>query len=129
MANILVVEDDPYVMSMLTRGLGLQGHELRTAADGRLARSACREAAPDVVVTDLIMPEVEGLELIREWRRARLPWRILAISGGGLGGTCTYLQAARKLGADETLAKPFGIQDLLSAFDRLSAPRGAVMMS
>lgn len=112
MAKILVVDDDVQVREFINRVLLVDGHEVCQAPDGRVAVDICHRHLPDLMVIDLIMPDKEGLETIRELRREYPAMRILAISGGGLAGTDSYLRLAQRLGADDIMAKPMLSDDL-----------------
>ena len=127
MANVMVVDDDDQVRGLLFRVLTADSHQVRQAGDGQAAVDLCRADPPQLMVIDLIMPVKEGLETIRELRPQFPDMRILAISGGGLAGTGSYLRLAQKLGADAVLAKPFGVDDLRSAVGGLlgKAPAGS----
>lgn len=119
MSAILVIDDDAAVREVVREMLRLEGYDVTIAENGRQAIELLGERRFDLVITDLIMPEKEGIETIAEIRRthARLP--ILAISGGGRIGPSDYLETARYLGADATLAKPFARQELLTTVDSL----------
>lgn len=106
MAKVLVVDDDEQVRELLNRVLLVDGHEVCQAPDGLVAVDICHRQSPDLTIIDLIMPNKEGLETIRELRRDYPAMRILAISGGGLTGTNSYLRLAQRLGADGAMAKP-----------------------
>jgi len=112
MASILVIEDEALVRETIKHGLETGGHEVILAINGRdgVAKLACRPY--DVVVTDLIMPEQEGLETIRSIRRDYPDLKIVAISGGGLHLGADYLRSARLLGADYAIEKPFPMSRL-----------------
>jgi CheY-like chemotaxis protein len=116
---ILVVDDDDQVRSLLRRILQKEGHEVREAADGQAAIDACGSTPPDLLIMDLVMPGKEGLETIQEIRQQNPAQKILAISGGGPGRSHSYLQLAKKLGASQSLAKPFGVADLVKAVEQL----------
>jgi YesN/AraC family two-component response regulator len=73
----------------------------------------------DAVLTDLIMPDTDGIETIREFKRIHSGVKIIAMSGGGWVGTRNYLKAAKLLGADETLTKPFAKEDVAAMIERL----------
>ncbi len=111
--RILIADDDEQYRLMLQRSLERAGYAVTAADNGGTALAAALRMDHDVAVLDLLMPEKEGLETIRELKalRPRLP--LIAISGGGRGGPTNYLRAARLLGAVATLEKPFSIQDLL----------------
>ena len=107
MASILVVEDDAALRQLFERMLVRDGHEVTMAADGAKALKLIETALFDVVITDLIMPEMEGLSLLRELRAKKSPLKIIAMSGGGRGSATDYLEMAKMLGAAATLPKPF----------------------
>ena len=119
MSSILVVDDDAQVLEVMSEMLRLEGHEVTLADNGREAVQ-CIDAVPfDLVITDLIMPEKEGLETIADIRRSQDTVPILAISGGGRMGPADYLETAKFIGANATLAKPFARQELISTVDSL----------
>jgi CheY-like chemotaxis protein len=121
MTNILVVDDNSALRAALHDLLSAAGHAVTTAANGAKAVDLVRNGDIALVITDLFMPEREGIETIIELRRHFPQLRIIAISGGG-GGRAgealapeRNLQMARKLGATVTLAKPFTPQQLADA--------------
>jgi YesN/AraC family two-component response regulator len=91
------------------------------AEDGLAGMKLFRDQAPDFVITDLIMPEQEGIQTIRELRASGRKVAILAVSGSGVERNLDYLESATKLAATETLGKPFRRQELLDAVTRLLA--------
>jgi CheY-like chemotaxis protein len=115
MARILLVDDDDLSRSTVHQMLERAGHQVTSTGNGREALEMCQEAAPDLVVTDLIMPETDGLELIQELRRIAPAVRVVAISGGGRVNANEYLTVARKFGAAAVLAKPFTTVELREA--------------
>jgi CheY-like chemotaxis protein len=115
MARILLVDDDDLSRSTVHQMLERAGHQVTSTGNGREALEMCQEAAPDLVVTDLIMPETDGLELIQELRRIAPAVRVVAISGGGRVNANEYLTVARKFGAAAVLAKPFTTLELREA--------------
>jgi len=119
MAMILVVDDDVQVLDVMSEMLRLEGHEVAVAENGRLAVERLRSGGFDLVITDLIMPEKEGLETIADIRKLAGDVPIIAISGGGRVGPSDYLDTARFIGANATLAKPFGRQELITAVNGL----------
>lgn len=119
MSAILVIDDDPSVRQVVSEMLKQAGHEVTMAENGREALGMLAGHRFDLVITDLIMPEQEGIETIQEIRRHNEHLPIVAISGGGRLGPGDYLQTARFIGADATLAKPFGRQELLATVDTL----------
>ena len=93
-----------------------------TAADGRAGLAIFEKTAPALVLTDIIMPEQDGLGAIAEMRRARPDVRIVAMSGGGRVGNTDFLKLATKLGANAALPKPFDDTELLAVIGALLAP-------
>jgi CheY-like chemotaxis protein len=122
MAKILVVEDDPAMRRATCRILQGAGHAVTGFENGAAAIEQIEQEAPDapdLLITDIFMPEVEGLETIRRVRALRPAMPIIAISGFTLQGGGDYLGAAEKLGAAATLKKPFRPADLLNLVSRL----------
>jgi CheY-like chemotaxis protein len=101
--RILVVDDDPDVRGVIREFLEPDGYEVRTAANGREAFGILRGESVDLVLTDLVMPEREGIEIIQEIRRCFPAVKTVAMSGALFG---PYLRAAELLGAHATLSKP-----------------------
>ena len=119
MNTILLVDDDAQVLDVLSEMLRLEGYEVVTALNGASAMDQMRQRVFDLVITDLIMPEKEGLETISDIRREHRDLPIIAISGGGRIGPQDYLETARHIGADATLAKPFARKELIDAVESL----------
>jgi DNA-binding response OmpR family regulator len=119
MARILVIDDDEEVRQMLRRILEHDGHEVEEAANGDLGIRAFKANPADLVITDIIMPDKEGIETIRDLHRAYPDLKIIAISGGGRVGPSDYLHAARMLGAKRTFTKPFSRQEILDTVHEL----------
>ena len=119
MARILIIEDDDLVRALLVNALGRAGHEVLKAADGQEGIKLYRAAPTDLVITDLIMPEKEGIETIIELRRDFPQARIIAISGGGKFDNNDYLRIARAVGAKRAIDKPFKIEELLRAVEEV----------
>ncbi len=117
MATILVVEDDAAVRAIVERFLVQAGHTVSTAADGVEAMKLLEVMPPDVVLTDVFMPEKDGMELILELGRQSVRPVLIAMSGGGMLGDLSMLEAAEKLGAVRTLPKPFGREELLAVVE------------
>jgi CheY-like chemotaxis protein len=116
--RILLVDDDEMSRQAVQRMLERAGHTVESTGSGREAIDRYATGEVDLLVTDLIMPEMDGLEIIQEIRRKDPAARILAISGGGRVQAEEYLSVARKFGAVEVLPKPFASQDLKAAVDR-----------
>ena len=115
MASILIIEDDDQFRAMLLEMLKLAGYEVEEASNGKEGIKLYIENPKDLVVTDIIMPEQEGIETIIELRRSFPDVKIIAISGGGRITAKDHLQIAKDLGAIQTLPKPFGREKLLKA--------------
>jgi len=118
--KILLIDDDPLVLHTLSRILRDSGDTVLTAPDGYRGMRLFRAEHPDVVITDIVMPDQEGLGTIREMRQERPESKIIAISGGWPRGPLDILAMAASLGADEVIAKPFEPQDLLARLERLT---------
>lgn len=124
MADILIIDDDDTLRTVMRKILERRGHAVRDAADGAVGLSLLWSARPDVLVTDLYMPEKEGIETIVEVREAYPDLPILAVSGGGTVGADGSLGDAEALGADASLAKPFTVEAFADAVERLLAGEG-----
>jgi DNA-binding NtrC family response regulator len=121
MAVILVIDDDAQIRLLLRRILEKEGHQVYEAADGTSGMSQLKRIDMDLVITDIIMPEKEGLETILDIRHEFPDMKIIAISGGGKIGLPDFLPAAKKFGAHHTLPKPFGTNELMEAVNNLLA--------
>jgi CheY-like chemotaxis protein len=119
MARILIVDDEPDILVILERMIRRMEHETILAANGKEAIRRLEEAPVDVVITDLIMPESEGIETIAAIRKRWPAVKIIAMSGGGSQSPVAYLAVAANLGADATLAKPFERTELVEALRRV----------
>ncbi len=117
MPRILVIDDDAQVRDMLRRMLELAGHEVVVAEDGEAGLKVHAAEPADLIITDILMPNKEGLEIIMCLRRDQPELPIIAISGGGATGGFGYLSTADKLGATVTIAKPFRRDEMLTAVD------------
>ncbi|MEX3010463.1 response regulator [Hoeflea sp. TYP-13] len=117
MARILVIDDEPLICSMLDIGLTRAGHEVMTASNGEEAISLYTKAPAQIVIVDVIMPEKDGLETIRELRDKNPGLKIIAISGGSRIGNLDLLQLAREFGATKVFNKPLDHNQLLSTID------------
>ncbi len=123
MGRILVVDDDPQMRDMISETLKIAGHEVEGACDGAEAMNRLKDNRFDLAIIDIVMPEKEGIETIREVRRDYPDLKFFAISGGGRLGPQQYLEVAESLGADRTFVKPFDRQDLLTAIDEVLGVR------
>ncbi|HHN73913.1 MAG TPA: response regulator [Acidobacteria bacterium] len=115
MPRILLIEDDERTRRMLREMTERAGYEVVDVANGELGLRAQRGSGFDLVITDILMPDKEGIETIMELRRDYPDLPVIAISGGGSAGGLDYLTVARSLGARYTFAKPVDRQELLGA--------------
>jgi CheY-like chemotaxis protein len=119
MSSVLVIDDDHEVREMLRKMLERVGYEVVDASNGKEAIKLYRREPKDLIITDLVMPEKEGIETIIELRHDYPDVKIIAISGGGRDGPKNYLNMAASLGAHYTFAKPFDRGELLQAVEEL----------
>jgi CheY-like chemotaxis protein len=118
LARILLIDDDHQIVALLTEVLTHHGHHVIAAADGRVGLRLVAEHHPDLVITDIFLPEVDGLEII--WRLRNEPGlKMIALSGGGQLGDLQFLKHARLFGAIRTMAKPLDLDALVQAVDEL----------
>ena len=115
MKKILVIDDEEQMRDMLQRLLEQRGYEVMKAPNGKVGARLCKEEQIDLVITDLLMPEMDGIETIMELKRELPDVKIIAISGGGRIGPEDYLKMANSLGARYTFTKPFSTKELLEA--------------
>lgn len=121
MPRILLIDDDETIRVVLGLILERGGHTVTLAGDGRAGLRQLKDHEVDLVVTDIVMPETEGLELIQLIRATRPHLKIIVISGGGRMHEMNYLQTAQLLGADYALTKPFEGATLLAAVEAVLA--------
>lgn len=119
MARILLIEDEKLLRETLQIALQNGGHEVVPVANGAVALKTIEQARFDVVVTDILMPETDGLETIMRIRKASSDVRIVAMSGGGRTRNMDMLDYAKSFGADATLAKPFLPRQLLATIHQV----------
>ena len=113
MTRILVIDDEESVRTVLRQMLEKEGYEIEDAEDGAVGLKLLHEHLPDLIITDLFMPEKEGIETMIEVRKHFPQVKIIAISGGGRMGKLDLLPMAESFGAQRTLAKPFERKELL----------------
>lgn len=127
MARILVIDDDGQVRGAIRRILERAGHTVVDVADGEAGIRAYRERPTDLIITDIFMPERDGIETIRQLRREFPGVKIIAISGGDRTRTMDLRKDAELLGASRSLGKPFELTALLKAVSELlGEPRPGV---
>jgi two-component system cell cycle response regulator CpdR len=119
MAKILVLDDEPSILLMIKKMLEKAGYEVSVALNGIEGMRLFEKDKYDMVITDIIMPEKEGLETIFELRKLHPQLKIIAISGGGRIGPDGYLPGAKLLGANMVFQKPLVQKDLLNAIATL----------
>jgi CheY-like chemotaxis protein len=117
MSRILVIDDEADFRKMVRRMLEIEGHEVIEASNGIEGLDKFRALAPELIVTDIFMPEKSGYETIMQIRAEAPDIRIIAISGSGGIATADFFQAAKEAGADQALAKPFRPAQLIDAVD------------
>ena len=123
MTKKLIIDDDALVRTTLGRVLRDAGYEIATAEDGLRGMAMFRSEQPDLVITDIIMPEQEGIQTITEMRKAKLDAKIIAISGSGRFGDADFLKMAQSLGAMDIVSKPFDADELLTIVENCLAGR------
>ena len=115
MERILIIDDEPHILLMVKKMLERAGYEVDLASNGSEGLRLFNKLRSGLVITDIIMPEKEGLETIREMKRISSDLKIIAMSGGGLNKPDGYLKGAKKLGAACTLTKPIDREEMLRA--------------
>jgi two-component system chemotaxis response regulator CheY len=119
MARILVIDDEPGMLNALREMLESAGHQVVEAQDGAVAvrwwREHAHEQTIDLILTDILMPEKDGFEVIQEIRQLAPNTKVIAISGHSQVVKIPYLDVAKRLGAVRTIAKPFTMETLLNA--------------
>lgn len=121
MAHIIIIDDEEMVRKSLQVMLEHEGHCILEAENGAIGLSLVGQHRPDLVITDIFMPDKDGLEVIRELRQNQSSVKILAITGGGTSGSLNLLPQARAFGAHATLHKPFTRRALLQTIQKVLA--------
>jgi len=119
MSVILIIEDDRELREMLKTVLLRKDYNVLEAENGKEALIHFKPGVTDLVITDLIMPEEDGLKVLIKIREMKKSIKIIAISGGGKAGPGSYLDLAKALGADAVFSKPFSVNDLLLKIENL----------
>ena len=119
MARILMIDDDAPVRTALRRTPEAAGHQVMEAPDGARGVRLHSESPADLVITDLVMPDKDGLETIRELRQVTPDLKIIVISGYVGADEMGYLQLAREYGASPTFTKPFSSDRMLAVVDEM----------
>ena len=119
MQKVLVVDDNETFLEMLSIFLTKNGYEVLKSHDGKDALIQYSTHIPDIIITDIIMPEIDGIQLLTHLRSIHSDVKVIAMSGGNRGHADTYLQMANSLGACCVLNKPFEVQELLKELKKL----------
>ncbi len=119
MKRIIVIDDDSQFLSMIEEMLNNEGHEVISAIDGNIGMNLFREKGSDLIITDLLMLEKNGVAIIKEVKKDFPDIKVIAMSGGGRIGPEKYLSLAKESGADMTLEKPFEKAELIKGVEEL----------
>jgi DNA-binding response OmpR family regulator len=119
MPVILLVEDDRDLREMLRDALMRKDYTVLEADNGKEALIRFKPGVTDLLVTDLIMPDEDGLKVIIKIRELKPSIKVIAISGGGKAGPASYLDLAKALGADAVYSKPFSVNDMIIKIEEL----------
>lgn len=122
MQRILIMEDDEQIQLMLKGALEDEGYEVRVTSNGKEGLQCWHKEPFDLVITDLVMPEKEGLETIQELRRESPTTKIIAMSGGLRNNGIDILDMAKKLGANRILGKPVSLPEFLKSVEEMLEP-------
>lgn len=112
--KVLIIDDDPALLRLMSMAFQAAGFSTLSADNGRTGIHMASAHEPDLVVTDIVMPDIEGIGAIRAIKQTARPPKVIAISGAGRSRGADYLSWARHLGADEVLAKPFRMSELMN---------------
>jgi CheY-like chemotaxis protein len=121
MSRILVVDDEPSVLKAYGKILRKAGHEVLEAANGREALDVVQRDSVDLIVIDVFMPDVDGVEFTIRLKNETPDSKIIVVSGGGTIGKDDALELASRIGADRTLGKPFSADELIGAASEVLA--------
>lgn len=119
MTRILIIDDEPDIRSTLRAILEIQGWQVDEADNGRSGIECIRQKGADLVITDILMPDTDGLETVREIQKAAPQIPIVAMSGGGHLTPDNFLKIAEHLGASRTFRKPFLAREVVDAIHEL----------
>ncbi len=122
MGSILIIDDDKHIRYLLKVALEPMGHQIVEATNGKEALTILQDSSPSLMIIDILMPELDGIELIRNIRRTKTDKKIIAISGGQSIENVDILDLAQRLGATHTLQKPFDIRTLVNMVQGLLPP-------
>ncbi len=111
--KVLIIDDDPALLRLMSMAFQQAGYNTVSADNGRKGIRMAGAHRPDLVITDIVMPDIEGIGAIRAIKQSARPPKVIAISGAGRTRGADYLGWARHLGADAVLAKPFRMSELM----------------
>lgn len=114
-ARVLVVDDDPQILDLVRKMLELEGYEVLAVENGQVAKMEIEANPPNLIITDVFMPEGDGLEILNMIRGRSAIIPVIVMSGSAPTGDVNYLRLASRLGAFHSLPKPFRADQLLSA--------------
>ena len=129
MKRILVIDDDENIRNVFARYLGAQGYTIDCAANGKEGLRLLEAEPPDLVVTDIMMPEADGLEVTRTMRKTHPNIPLIAISGGMHGATLDPLPMVKAFGAMKVFYKPVVLAELLASIEEMLAETGDPCLS
>jgi CheY-like chemotaxis protein len=115
--RVLIVDDEPAIAELVAIILGGRGFEVTVASSGHEGLDRVGESTPDLIITDMIMPDMEGIEFLRALRKGGINVSVIVMSGDRVGQQ--FFEAARLLGAKARLQKPFSGQQLLETVTRI----------
>lgn len=121
MARILIIDDDPSLLQLFKQFLSGEGHIVSSASNGKEGLSLMKQQRPDLIITDIMMPEMDGLEVVREIRKSHPGLPVIAMSGGMRNVPINFLPHAKKIGACRVFEKPVSLATLLEAVNELLA--------
>ena len=119
MRSVLLIDDDLELLRQMAQAFAIAGYEVQAAPDGQMGLARFLVRPTELVVTDIIMPNREGIETIVALKKAKPSVRVIAISGGYRVGPADFLHLAGHVGADDVLAKPFRLAELIDRAARL----------
>lgn len=119
MKRILIIDDDLNMRETINEILSSDDYEIKLASDGKEGLTLHKQEAFDLIITDIIMPDMDGIEVIIELKKKHPGTKIIAISGGGYYYADDYLETARALGADKVIEKPFENKELIETVHHL----------
>ncbi len=112
MYSVLIVEDDADYNNILTEGLNQSGYHVKSANSAKMGLSLTQQHKFDLIICDVLMPEMDGFEFLLEIKKLKLNVKFIMISGGGISKNTLYLDNSTAIGSDAVLAKPFTINEL-----------------